>query len=531
MSKGVAVLVVAALSGVALVPELRGQEAVPLVLTELGAPCVELAVVVDEVTVEHSCYDGQWDTVALRLAPGEHHFELFAPGFEPARVVLTVAREGGVRDPTLVPRLVRQPAIHVTLIPQEARLRVDGVEMAFPDRGVGVFPVSRGAHEVVAEAPGRRPRRERVNLNSSGQVVHLRLELEPVTGPLWSSIALAVAVAGIVAAAVLVARQRRRRRHAARPPVKPIVKSAFEPVRSTEPREQPEVEPLTTPAGRHRVVELFGPFHVYHTLGVGGIASVCVAVDSRNGRRVALKRMRRELLQDSDLVRRFVLEGDILQLLNRKYPEAGFVQVYDYGVQDLDSVQTPFVALELLEGFNLESTVRKQARLSPALALRVVRDTAAALACAHAEGICHRDLSPDNIMIVHMPDTSDPELRLKLIDFGVAKVAAPQYRTMDGSIHGKPAYMSPEQWRGEALDGRTDVYSLGHVAFFALTGRPAFFARNMLEIMEMHLNQPMPAPTRCDPRVAALVLSMCEKKPDSRPNMQFIADQLKAMLR
>ncbi len=451
-----------------------GTSLLPLVLTNVA--CEHIVLRVNGVAYRPICHEGR---ALVPLRPGPQRLEIGAPGMESVTLSLGVSGVGSVLPAMVVPPL---------------RSKSDG----------------RGE-------------------------------------PQWGMLVLVLLVGGVVAAIALVAvilvraQPARARTRNLAPLDQRLVPALGDP---GTPRPSPSLEstrqyPRARPAGfgllppirPQAAAEVFGAYRIESLLAAGGIATVSVAVDTRSGQRVALKRIRQEHLVDRDLVRRFLLEGDILRLLNTRYPDAAIVRVHDWGRADQNGNPWPYLALELLQGVTLERQVRAQGRLSPALALAVIREVAQALACAHNEGIFHRDLSPDNIFLLQLPNGPRSRLQLKIIDFGVAKLQASQHGTIDGAIHGKPSYMSPEQCAGQALDGRTDVYSLGHVLYFALEGRPAFWSRNPLEVLEMHRRRAMPAPTRCGDRVVALVQSMCEKDPAARPSMHFVAEALGRMVR
>jgi len=428
-------------------------------------------------------------------------------------------------------------------------LRVNGLPyQPICFEGQLLVPLPAGPQRLEIGAPGMESVTLSVGVSSTGNVLPA-MTVPPLRGksarraePQWGMVLLVVLLAAVVLAIALVAmvvvrlQSRSASAGSATPVAAKLTPSVSDGLSSRQWLSLESTRQLpSAPAAGLRPLpptptaeggETFGPYRIESLLAAGGIATISVALDRRSQQRVALKRIRREHLLDRDLVRRFLLEGDILRLLNTRHPEAAIVRVHEWGQADQDGTPWPFLALELLHGRTLERQVRSQGRLSPALALLVVREVAQALACAHDEGIFHRDLSPDNIFLVHLPDGRKSPLQLKIIDFGVAKLQAPQHGTLDGSIHGKPSYMSPEQCAGQPLDGRTDVYSLGQVLYFALEGKPAFASRNPLEVLDMHLRRPMPAPTRCGDRVVALVRSMCEKDPGARPSMRFVAEAL-----
>lgn len=271
---------------------------------------------------------------------------------------------------------------------------------------------------------------------------------------------------------------------------------------------------------RHsRAAVRFDRYDVVRPLGRGGMATVFLAYDRtlrRAQRRpVALKVMEPDLAQDEDLVRKFVKEGEALQRIAHTAPHAPVVRAFRYGREHGQPAGRPFVALEYVAGTTLLQTVQAQGRLPIRHALAVARQVAEGLAAAHAQGIWHRDVSPDNVLVTGY-DESGPTV--KLIDFGVAKHEYTQAHTLDGSIAGKPAYMSPEQCRGEVLDGRSDLYALGVMLYALLSGRPPFTDPNPLLVMRMHETmEPPPLPSDVPEPVRALVRCLLSKRCADRP--------------
>ncbi len=260
-------------------------------------------------------------------------------------------------------------------------------------------------------------------------------------------------------------------------------------------------------------------------LGRGGMASVYLVYDRRYRKKVALKVMDAGLLSDHDLVRKFLKEGEALKRIASRFPQAPVVRVYRYGRDHLTSERRPYLVLEYLKGFSLLHLLREQHRLPLPSALDVAEQVAQGLAAAHANHIWHRDVTPDNVMIIQ----TRPRIRLKLIDFGVAKHEYTNTRTLDGSITGKPPYMSPEQCRGESLDGRTDIYSLGIMLYTMLNGSPPFTNSNPLMVMRMHEIEPLPPLSLEVPEeVSALLYQMLAKRREDRPaTMEEVARRIR----
>jgi len=220
-------------------------------------------------------------------------------------------------------------------------------------------------------------------------------------------------------------------------------------------------------------------YHVLKKLGEGGMGTVYLAEHVKMGRKSAVKVMNPGMTSDADAISRFNREASNAS----KISHPNVCAVYDFG-ETSDGVI--YLAMEFIEGPSLTKVIAAAGALPPIRAADITRQTAAALAVAHDMGIVHRDLKPDNIMIAKNRDGSDC---VKVVDFGIAKAAnnEAQKVTKTGLVVGTPEYMSPEQLAGDKLDGRSDTYSLGLVAFNMLTGKLPFPADTVQESMIMRL--------------------------------------------
>jgi len=257
-----------------------------------------------------------------------------------------------------------------------------------------------------------------------------------------------------------------------------------------------------------------GTYEKKRKIGAGGMSTIWLARDSQ-GRNVALKIMNEEMLDDEELVHKFIQEGKALERINQTHPEAPVINVFDYGYLD---GERPFLALEYLPDESLEKVIEHQEALSTVQALPVVRQVGVALSAAHANGIYHRDVKPENVFIVGRSST----LQIKLIDFGVARHEYVPRETMDGTLLGSPPYMSPEQASGGDIGAASDIYSLGVLAYALLAGQPPFMDRNPLRVLEMHQETEVPLlPDHVPQPVAELVYWMLEKDPADRPGAMW----------
>jgi eukaryotic-like serine/threonine-protein kinase len=256
-----------------------------------------------------------------------------------------------------------------------------------------------------------------------------------------------------------------------------------------------------------------GPYELIAPLGAGGMGEVYRAKDSRLSREVALKVLPETFASDADRLERFQREAKILSALNHP----NLLVVYDVGVQD----SIHFLVSELLQGRTLRECIHEGA-----LARRKVAEyalqLATGLAAAHQKGIIHRDLKPENIFVTR-------DERIKILDFGLAKetlvaaasnsatrtIAAP---TMAGTVLGTTGYMSPEQVRGEELDPRSDIFSLGAVFYEMLSGHQAFRRDSGIETMNAILKEEPPELDQLEVGLAweRIVRRCMEKRPERR---------------
>ncbi len=216
-------------------------------------------------------------------------------------------------------------------------------------------------------------------------------------------------------------------------------------------------------------------YSVLRKLGEGGMGQVYLAEHVKMGRKSALKVMHPGMNQDADAIARFNREAANASRLNHP----NICGIYDFGETSDGLI---FLAMEFIEGQSLTSLVAQSGPLPPARAAAIILQSAEALQAAHDAGIVHRDLKPDNIMIARNRDGSD---FVKVVDFGISKAhgSDAQKVTKTGLVVGTPEYMSPEQGMGDKLDGRSDIYSLGLVAFNCLTGKLPFSGESAQEAM------------------------------------------------
>jgi serine/threonine protein kinase len=220
-----------------------------------------------------------------------------------------------------------------------------------------------------------------------------------------------------------------------------------------------------------------GDYQLLRRLGRGGMAVVYLAEQVSLRRKVAVKVLKRHLAQDDSYIRRFHKEAQAAASL----VHANIVQIHEVG--QIDGIH--FIAQEYVSGQNLRQYIARQGAVSVGLAVNVLRQVAAALHRTGPQGIVHRDIKPENIMLA-------PTGEVKVADFGLARITQDQDgadATQIGITMGTPLYMSPEQVEGQAVDPRSDLYSLGVTAYHMLAGRPPFEGDTALSIAVQHLKK------------------------------------------
>ena len=280
----------------------------------------------------------------------------------------------------------------------------------------------------------------------------------------------------------------------------------------------------------------FDRYRLISPLGRGGVATIYRAHDLIDKTLVALKVLDVRWISDPDMVRKFLAEGETLRAIAPRDGAAAVVKCFRFGREHDSIVGRPFIALELLEGETLQSRLDREPFLNPLTAAAVAYQIASALVAVHAAGIVHRDLTPDNIFL-KKGDLIVGGIRyaaplVVLIDFGIARQELMSRMTLDGSIAGKPHYMSPEQCRGLTVDTRGDLYSLGIILYLMAAGRLPFAGRDPFEVMRAQMSdEPPRLGVHVDPRYADLCERLLQKAPDSRPqSAAAVAEELEQVL-
>jgi serine/threonine-protein kinase len=276
-----------------------------------------------------------------------------------------------------------------------------------------------------------------------------------------------------------------------------------------------------------------GSYRLGELLGSGGMGAVYRATHRMLARPAAIKLIRPEVLAARDrksaslAVARFKREADAAAKLRSPHT----VELYDFGETEDGTL---YFVMELLEGMDLETLVRKEGPLPQQRVIHILRQVCDSLDEAHASGLIHRDVKPANLHVGRVGLKHD---FVKVLDFGLVKSVLPasedSMATAAGLTPGTPAYLAPEMALGEACDGRADLYALGCVAYYLLTGQLVFQAANGLQMITKHIQEAPVAPsqrTELDvaPELDRVVLACLAKKPENRPQSASELDRMLA---
>jgi len=323
------------------------------------------------------------------------------------------------------------------------------------------------------------------------------------------------------------------------------------------PAPDPRVGAAVTPEGGRVDPSLLGDrYRVLRCLGSGGFGSVYEAEETDTGLRVAVKVLHHSALLDPRMRERFLQEARMIAELRSPH----VVRLYDFAVTPLVPIPSaapsatasnagsgratppafsgglPYLVMELIEGKNLASLLMRGV-LSPRRTLNILAQVCAALGEAHALGIVHRDIKPDNILLLKQPSSKADHDQVKVIDFGVARLRGPATRPSD--VLGTPAFISPETLANEPVDGRSDLYSLGMLLWQMMLGDLPFPATNQAVMMNSHLAAPRRRPSEVLPQLRgclpaeleALMVRLIARRPADRPASAYeVRAELLALL-
>ena len=259
-------------------------------------------------------------------------------------------------------------------------------------------------------------------------------------------------------------------------------------------------------------------------IGSGGMGDVYKAHDRRLDRIVAIKVLKSEYNEDDNFIRKFRRES--LAAASISHPN--IVSIYDVGMETVADEDVYYIVMEYIDGKTLKELIKEEGMLSQNQALNYLIQIAEALKIAHSKNIIHRDIKSQNIMVTR-------DNRVKVTDFGIARMAGNATVTVTNAVMGSVHYFSPEQARGQKVDARSDIYSMGIVLFEMLTGEVPFDSENPITVALMHVQNEIPMPSERNPKVSPEVdrvfRHMTEKKPSDRyENVSMIIEDVKAIL-
>jgi len=247
-----------------------------------------------------------------------------------------------------------------------------------------------------------------------------------------------------------------------------------------------------------------GRYKLGALIATGGMGEVWQAHDQIILRDVAIKILKQEYMGDPGFLERFRTEARLAAMVNHE----GIANVFDYG-EDSGSA---YLVMELVPGDSLAKIIERDKSLPGEQVLDIIAQTARALQAAHESGMVHRDIKPGNLLIT-------PDHQVKITDFGIARVADQVSLTATGQVMGTVQYLAPEQATGKGSSPATDIYSLGIVAYEAISGTRPFTGSSQMEIAMAQINDtPPPLPETIDARIADLIMQCLKKKPYERPN-------------
>src|SRR5215831_8412958 len=262
-----------------------------------------------------------------------------------------------------------------------------------------------------------------------------------------------------------------------------------------------------TPGGTIEVGTVLGKrYEILAMLGQGGMGAVYKARDQELDRLVALKVIRPELTTNPDILKRFKQE----LILARQVTHRNVIRIFDLGQAE----GLKFITMEFLEGQDLRVELMKRGKFSPEDAARIILQISRALEVAHGEGVVHRDLKPQNIML-------DANGRAYVMDFGIARSAYLPGMTQTGALIGTPEYMSPEQAKGEKLDERSDLFSLGVIFYELLTGNSPYYSDTPLATLWRRMQEKAKPLTEVDPTIPKEISDIVAKLLEIEPANRF----------
>ena len=265
---------------------------------------------------------------------------------------------------------------------------------------------------------------------------------------------------------------------------------------------------------------LAGRYQIIRTIGEGGMANVYLAHDTILNREVAVKVLRGDLADDEKFVRRFQREA--ISASSLIHPN--IVEMYDVGEDNGNY----YIVMEYINGRTLKSLIKKRGALTLPEVIDIMLQLTSAIACAHDSYIIHRDIKPQNVLILE-------DGRVKITDFGIATALNSNELTQTNSVMGSVHYLPPEQANGSGATIKSDIYSLGILMFELLTGKIPFKGDNAVEIAIKHMKEPIPSVRKINPDIPQsienVILKACAKNTKNRyDNVKEMYDDIKNAL-
>jgi eukaryotic-like serine/threonine-protein kinase len=251
-----------------------------------------------------------------------------------------------------------------------------------------------------------------------------------------------------------------------------------------------------------------GRYRLERRLGVGGMATVQLAFDTRLERYVAVKLLAEHLAEDSNFVSRFRREA----LAAARLVHPNIVQVFDFGLDE--ATHRNFIVMEFVKGQSCAEMLREQGALPPPDAVEILAQSCRGLDYAHRNGVVHRDVKPGNLL-------RSEEGMVKLADFGIAKAAEDSAITTVGSVLGTAAYLAPEQARGEPAGPSSDLYALGVVAYQLIAGRLPYDAASLTDLARLQESGPPPRLDELEPAVPAALATAVARALHREPERRY----------
>lgn len=258
-------------------------------------------------------------------------------------------------------------------------------------------------------------------------------------------------------------------------------------------------------------VTLGNRYVIEEKIGVGGMAVVFKARDTLLNRYVAVKILKNEFMDDDEFLKKFAMEAQSAASLSHQ----NIVSVYDVGSSVIDEKKYNYIVMEYVDGRTLKDIIKEKAPLDSDYISNIGFQIASAIEAAHKNGVIHRDIKPQNILI-------DKNNIAKVTDFGIARISASATITYTSTVLGTVHYISPEQAKGKFIDEKSDIYSLGVVLYEMATGQVPFEAENAVGIALKHIQDPLVEPKSLNPKLPVGLNEIIIKAMDKEPNNRFI---------